>query len=92
MLSAWSVSCSCCYVFGKLLRLYFTSRMSRPLMYALENAVGSVKSKSMVYFKASRLYNIPRSTIFAKVKGHSSIECTMGPHTVLTAAEEKRIV
>ncbi|KAH3772478.1 hypothetical protein DPMN_173818 [Dreissena polymorpha] len=46
----------------------------------------------MGYLKASRLYNVPRSTIFDKVEGHSSIECTMGQHTVLTAAEEKRIV
>jgi len=69
--------------------------MSRPLKYdktALKNAVGAVKSKSMCYFKASRLYNVPRSTIFNKVKGYSSIECTMGSHTVLTAAKENRIV
>ncbi|KAH3880028.1 hypothetical protein DPMN_003940 [Dreissena polymorpha] len=58
-------------------------------MTALENAVRAVKSNSMGYLKASRLYNLPRSTIFDKVQGHSSIECTMGPHTVLTAAEER---
>ena len=74
--------------------MYFTFRISRPLKYAkaaLENPVRAMKRNSMGYLKAPRLYEVPRSTIFDNVKGHSSIQCTMGPHTVLTAAV-KRIV
>ena len=58
---------------------------------ALAAAVNSVKSKSMDYLKASKLYHVPRSTIFDKVHEKSEIGCRQGPNTVLTPTEEDRL-
>lgn len=58
---------------------------------ALQSAVDAVKSKSMGYLKASKVFKVPRPTIFDKVKEKSVIDCRTGPNTTLSVDEEKRL-
>lgn len=45
----------------------------------------------MGYQKASKWYNVPRTTIYDKVKWLSEVESRQGPNTVLSGEEEKRL-
>jgi len=54
---------------------------------ALERAVDAVKSNAMGYKKASKLFNVPKTTIYDKVKGKSAIHSRQGPNTVLSSEE-----
>lgn len=60
-------------------------------LVALERAVRAVQSKTMGYQKASKIYNVPRTTIYDKVHGKSEVESRQGPNTVLSPAEETRL-
>lgn len=42
--------------------------------------------------KASELFNVPRSTLYAKHKGLVPIECSKGPTTYFTAKQEILLV
>ena len=45
----------------------------------------------MGYKKASMTFNVPKSTIFDKVKGNTPMNCTSGTHPVLNVEEEGRL-
>lgn len=56
----------------------------------LEHAVNAVRSKSMSMRAASNMYGIPRATLFDKVHGRTPM--ARSSKTVLTSAEEQRLV
>lgn len=58
----------------------------------LQNAVEAVKSGGMSLRKAACQYNIPRGTLFDKVKGRTPLKRKFGRDPYLTESEEKAIV
>ena len=56
----------------------------------LQHAIDAVKSQSMSMRTASRVYGIPRSTLFDKLHGNTPL--VFQSKTVLTSAEEQRLV
>jgi len=54
---------------------------------SLERAVHAVRSKSMGYLKASKMFHVPRTTIYDKVHEKSEIHSRQGPNTVLSTTE-----
>lgn len=57
----------------------------------VKNALDAVRN-GMLVFRASKLYNIPRTTLTCKVKGIYPVERKIGPDTVLSKNEEEMLV
>lgn len=55
------------------------------------SALQSIKDGKSVS-EASKLYNVPRSTLWDKYRGRVPVERKMGPDTILTEEEEKQLV
>lgn len=53
----------------------------------MEEACKSVKSESMTLCEAARVYNVPVETLRKRVVGTVSLDCKLGPPTVLTSEE-----
>ena len=58
----------------------------------LVSATSDIKEKKMTFRKAEATYGIPRSTLHDYATGKVEIGCKPGPSSILTAAEEQRIV
>ena len=57
---------------------------------AILKAMEAVKKGASVS-AAARQFNIARSTLDDKIRGRSSVECSKGPSTILTSAEEEHL-
>lgn len=51
-----------------------------------------VRSRSLSYEKAAKMFNIPKSTLIYKEKGKTPMERKMGPPPFLNPDEEKLLV
>ena len=58
----------------------------------MKNAYHAAKYGGMSVSKASRMYNVPRMTLSDRVKGHVSLDATMGAATALDESEEEALV
>ena len=59
---------------------------------ALQDALAQIRYGKLTIRKASKNYGVPRSTIQDKLKLQSDIPRKMGPSSILSVDEEKRIV
>ena len=59
---------------------------------SMTNAIKSVRGYNMTLYAASKLYGIPISTLRNKVKRLTPEVRKMGPLTILSDAEEARLI
>lgn len=67
---------------------------SKKLQYTQEtllNALAAINS-GMSYYRASRVYNIPKTTLLYKKTGKTPLICKMGPTTILSEEEENLLI
>lgn len=55
------------------------------------NAALKDMKNGMPLREASKKYNVPKSTLYCKVKNIYPVECSKGPPTILTKEEELQI-
>lgn len=77
-----------------LFRSFSEMAPSKKLQYSeqdLQNALLAVEN-GMSFYKASQIYNIPKTTLLYKKSGKTPMARRMGPETILSEEEENLIV
>lgn len=68
--------------------------MTKKLIYSEEQMLAALEDvrKGMAVSTASKIYNVPRSTLSDKYHGRSPVERKMGPESVLSNEDEKLLI